>query len=160
MATDKLVDDVDPSHREPLSVDAAAQLRFPNRPLYDHQTRVFDDREMVGFFSQLTPPQQEAALAYRGDETIGEADPEIMITLTVDMQRKILEHQFCEPVFRMWLSADEWERVKPVPDWTAYTLSDGRIAVWRKRCELDKIMTEDTRLWSTICERIIDDDVL
>lgn len=145
MVTDKFSDDVDPSHREPLSVDGAASLRFPDRPLYDNQIRMFDDRDAVDSASE----QQLA-----GEQIV------ITLTLTVDDQRKILEHQFNEPVFRMWMSPEEWERVKPVPDWTAYTLSDGRIAIWRKRSELDAIMIKDTRLWSAICQRIIEDDVI
>lgn len=145
MVTDKFSDDVDPSHREPLSVDGAASLRFPDRPLYDNQIRMFDDRDAVDSASE----QQLA-----GEQIV------ITLTLTVDDQRKILEHQFNEPVFRMWMSPEEWERVKPVPDWTAYTLSDGRIAIWRKRSELDAIMTKDARLWSAICQRIIEDDVI
>lgn len=144
MATEKLIDDVDPSHREPLSVDGAAALRFPDRPLYDNQIRVFDDREL-----------NRAPIVDDEQERDG-----IVIQLTVADQRKIIEHQQCEPCFRMWLSPDEWERVKPVPDWTAYTLSDGRIAVWRKRSELDAVLSSDTRLWSSICQRILEDDAI
>lgn len=167
MATEKFSDDVDPSHREPLSVDGAAPLRFPDRPLYDNQIRTFDDREVAALHDQTYEPrgEQTPAKGYSQGADIWSpievAEPvEIVIQLTVDDQRKILEHQLNEPVFRMWMSKDEWDRVKPVPDWTAYELSDGRIAIWRKRAELDAIMTKDTRLWSAICQRIIENDVI
>jgi hypothetical protein len=145
MATDKFSDDVDPTHREPLSVDGAAALRFPDRPLYDNQIRVFDDAEQ---------PVMDV------EEPAPISTPLITIGLTVQNQRAIIEHQVGEPCFRMWMSTHEWDRVKPVPDWTAYELSDGRIAVWRKSSELDAIMTQDMRLWSAICERILQDDVI
>lgn len=159
----EFTDDVDPSHRdpinvarrEPLNVDAAVELRFPDRPGYDNKSRLFDDRSLSpeDGYSQgadIWPPISNECRTVPID-----------FALTVAMQRAILEHQFAEPVFRMWLSPEEeWDRVKPVPDWTASKLSDGRIAIWRKRSELDVIMTKNTRLWASICERIIEDDIV
>lgn len=105
-------------------------LTFPNRPLIDNKVRVFDG-----------PVRVE-------------------IPLTVAEQRAIVEADVGEPVIRMWLSADEWERVKDLVDWTAHPLSDGRIGIWRKRADLDAIMSKNVQLWSNICERIIEDDVI
>lgn len=83
------------------------------------------------------------------------------IPLTVSEQRAIIEAQLCEPVFRMWMSPEEFDRVRESTiDWIYKPLSDGRIAIWRRRSDLDAILTKNTQLWSAICQRILEDDVI
>lgn len=165
MATDGFSDDVDPAHRAPLT--------FPDRPLIPTEPAVFDDREVARLAEQVQRGEKtaefESMLATHRKTLVDGRyntasswlqEVEFKIQLTVPEHRAIIEAQVGEPVFRMWMAAAEWERVKDTVDWTAVPLSDGRIAVWRKRSDLDDILTKNTRLWSSICERIIEDDVV
>lgn len=151
MATDGFSDDVDPAHRAPLT--------FPDQPLIPTEPAVFDDREVARLAEQVQRGEKTAEF-----ESMLESpwiqEVEFKIQLTVPEHRAVIEAQVGEPVFRMWMAAAEWERIKDTVDWTAVPLSDGRIAVWRKRSDLDDILTKNTRLWSSICERIIEDDVV
>jgi hypothetical protein len=58
------------------------------------------------------------------------------LVLNVAEQRAIVERDSGEPCFRMWLSADEHNKIRDMLDWTCYRLSDGRWAVWRKESDL------------------------
>lgn len=88
-------------------------------------------------------------------------DITIEIHLTVAEQRRLVEAEAKEPCFRMWLSRGEFV-TSSFADWTAYTLRDGRVAIWRKQSEADRLLAGDgdqKALWHAIMERKIDDTV-
>lgn len=90
---------------------------------------------------------------------------EIVIELSIDEQRKIVEHTAGEPCFRMWLTRAEYEVSKRLtPDYTYAALKDGRFSVWRRRSDLTKLLqsgdTSDAPVARLITSRILSDDVV
>lgn len=81
---------------------------------------------------------------------------QIELKLTVAEQRAWVEADCGVPCFRMWLSKAEYVKAGEFADWTAWILSDGRIAVWRKWSDLDNTSPE---VWVAIMERMLDDSV-
>lgn len=80
---------------------------------------------------------------------------QIELKLTVAEQRAWVEKDCGEPCFRMWLSKAEYVKAGEFADWTAWILSDGRIAVWRKKSDLYKAPSV---IQAAIMRRIISDD--
>jgi len=87
------------------------------------------------------------------------ADLKIEIHLTVDEQRRIVQAEAGEPCFRIWLSREEHD-LASFADFTSHPLGDGRVAVWRRQSDLDKLLTSGRMdLWRELCSRKIDDSV-
>jgi hypothetical protein len=100
------------------------------------------------------------SLEFHDDVDPSNREQTIVLHFTVPEQRKMVEAEAGEPCFRMWVSRQEFERGS-FADWTHYELSDGRIAIWRRESDLDKLQAGgEINMWRAITERRITDDVI
>jgi hypothetical protein len=103
---------------------------------------------MSEFSDDVCPTNREAEAAV------------IRLELTIDEQRKWVSAEAGGPVFRMWITREEFERGS-FADWTAYELRDGRLAIWRPEADLLKLKKAgEFRLLKAIEERRLPDDVV
>lgn len=92
-----------------------------------------------------------------------ESGVQISIDLMPAEQRKIVEHGVQGPVFRMWITQQEYFYLhKKWKDYTYGKLKDGRYTVWRSLADLAKLKnSSDVReqaLAAHIESRILEDD--
>lgn len=88
----------------------------------------------------------------------------IELNLTLADQRKIVEHIFGGPAFRIYITANEKRRLDAagvVQEQTAHPLKDGRWALWRKESDIQKLMDhgEITMAGEINSRRLGDDEV-
>jgi hypothetical protein len=76
----------------------------------------------------------------------------------VETQRKLMASRAGEPVFRMWITKEEF-RAGSFSDWICYELSDGRLALWRKFSDLRATREQSKMLYDAIVARRLDDAI-
>jgi len=83
------------------------------------------------------------------------------VTLTMAEQRALVEANYGEPCFRMWVGNDEINSIG-APDWCTYQLKDGRWSIWRKESDVRALMAigndEALSIVSAINQRRLGDD--
>lgn len=77
----------------------------------------------------------------------------------VATQRKLMESRAGGPVFRIWITKEEFIRAN-FADWICYELSDGRLALWRKYEDAKKLRGMDLPVYNALMERRLADDVV
>lgn len=97
----------------------------------------------------------------RGDVLPPAVEPEavVEVVLTVAEQRAMVEAEAGGPCFRIWLTQSEFAR-SDFCDWTCYTLSDGRVAIWRRESDMETLQAQNVLVYRAIMSRRIDDNVI